>query len=199
MFARDISHFVCVHFVLLHLRGTRTSIELWDDVYGNSILQKLIEFGTDDIKTIIGKRLLSDTVFLSTRVLGWWVRICQPQKLLFATTLKIYYIFLIVTSRVIHKAFDNLNNIDVANLISTFNGNVLRCLHDDNGERILHLLAQLHTIRLLTSLRTYRKATMSFRNQSRSCQAWQKKLEIMAKMICVPSFSVASTLLLTRL
>ena len=71
MFARDISHFVCVYFVLLLLRGTRTSIELWDDAYGNSIVQKLLEFGTDDMKTIIGKRLLSDTVYLSTRVYGW--------------------------------------------------------------------------------------------------------------------------------
>ena len=45
--------------------------ELYNDVYGNFILQKLLEYGTDDMKEIIGKRLHSDTASLSRMVYGW--------------------------------------------------------------------------------------------------------------------------------
>lgn len=45
--------------------------ELWNDVYGNFIIQKLLEFGTCDMKEAIGKRLHSDVISLSTRVYGW--------------------------------------------------------------------------------------------------------------------------------
>lgn len=84
--------------------------ELWNDVYGNFILQKLLEFGTDDIKERIGKRLHSDSISLSTRVYG---------------------------CRVIQKAFDELEKRDVAILISTLKGNVLFCIHDRNGNHVI--------------------------------------------------------------
>ena len=47
------------------------STELWNDVYGNFILQKLLEFGTDEMKKSLGKKLLSNTIYLSTKVYGW--------------------------------------------------------------------------------------------------------------------------------
>jgi CMP-N-acetylneuraminic acid synthetase len=43
------------------------------------------------------------------------------------------------TSRVIQKAFDELGNRDVASLISAFKGNVLPCLNDHNGKRVLRI------------------------------------------------------------
>jgi hypothetical protein len=46
-------------------------VELWNDVYGNFIVQKLLEFGTDEMKETLAKRLLSETLSLSTRVYGW--------------------------------------------------------------------------------------------------------------------------------
>ena len=45
--------------------------DLWNDVYGNFIIQKLLEFGTPDMKEKIGKRLQSGAISLSTRVFGW--------------------------------------------------------------------------------------------------------------------------------
>mmetsp|Transcript_34568 Transcript_34568/g.60797 ORF Transcript_34568/g.60797 Transcript_34568/m.60797 type:complete len:316 (-) Transcript_34568:1007-1954(-) len=84
--------------------------ELYNDVYGNFILQKLLEYGTDDMKEIIGKRLHSDTASLSRMVYG---------------------------CRVIQKAFDELSKKDVANLISTFKGNVLLCLYDRHGNHVI--------------------------------------------------------------
>ena len=46
-------------------------VELWNDVYGNFIVQKLLEFGTDEMKETLANRLLSETLSLSTRVYGW--------------------------------------------------------------------------------------------------------------------------------
>jgi len=51
--------------------------DLWNDVYGNFILQKLLEFGTDDMKESIANRLASDSLTLSTRVYVWWVWHCN--------------------------------------------------------------------------------------------------------------------------
>ena len=45
--------------------------ELWNDSYGNFILQRLLEFGTVEIKEEIGNRLQGDSISLSTRVYGW--------------------------------------------------------------------------------------------------------------------------------
>ncbi|KAL3807999.1 hypothetical protein ACHAXA_011161 [Cyclostephanos tholiformis] len=84
--------------------------ELWNDVYGNFIVQKLLEFGTDGMKEGLAKRLRSETLSLSTRVYG---------------------------CRVIQKALDELSNRDVASLISTFKGNVLLCLNDHNGNHVI--------------------------------------------------------------
>lgn len=41
----------------------------------------------------------------------------------------------IVASRVIQKAFDELSREEVANLVSTFKGNVIFCLNDHNGAK----------------------------------------------------------------
>lgn len=84
--------------------------ELWNDVYGNFIVQKLLEFGTPHMKDTLAKRLQSETITLSTKVYG---------------------------CRVIQKAFDELNHADVAKLISTFKDNVLICLNDHNGNHVV--------------------------------------------------------------
>jgi len=46
-------------------------IELWNDVYGNFIVQKLLEFGTDDMKNSLAKLLRPEALSLSTRIYGW--------------------------------------------------------------------------------------------------------------------------------
>ncbi len=48
-----------------------SSIEdLWNDVYGNFILQKLLDHGTEDMKDELGDRFYADVVSLSNRVYG---------------------------------------------------------------------------------------------------------------------------------
>ena len=43
----------------------------------------------------------------------------------------------VTSSRVIQKAFDELSQRDFANLVSTFEGNVLLCLHNHNGNHVI--------------------------------------------------------------
>lgn len=47
------------------------NVELWNDVYGNFIVQKLLERGTDDMKHSLAQLLRSETLSLSTSVYGW--------------------------------------------------------------------------------------------------------------------------------
>ena len=46
--------------------------ELWNDVYGNYILQGLLELGTQEMRDGIGQKILGegDVVFLSMKVYG---------------------------------------------------------------------------------------------------------------------------------
>eukprot|EP01082_Thalassiosira_pseudonana_P010858 g9583.t1 g9583 contig4:68919-70833(+) len=84
--------------------------EIWNDVYGNFILQWLLDVGTDEMKKVFAERFKSDIVSLATRVYG---------------------------CRVIQKAFDTLKAEDVASLVSAFKGNVVFCIHDMNGNHVL--------------------------------------------------------------
>jgi pumilio RNA-binding family len=45
--------------------------ELWNDVYGNYILQGFLEFGTDNMRDRLGRKIVESGVFtLSTKVYG---------------------------------------------------------------------------------------------------------------------------------
>lgn len=44
--------------------------ELWDDIYGNFILQKLLDVGTVEMKNAIGAGLNGHVIDLSTKVYG---------------------------------------------------------------------------------------------------------------------------------
>jgi hypothetical protein len=45
--------------------------EIWNDVYGNFILQWLLDVGTDEMKKVFAERFKSDIVSLATRVYGY--------------------------------------------------------------------------------------------------------------------------------
>eukprot|EP00571_Detonula_confervacea_P014742 CAMPEP_0172300530 /NCGR_PEP_ID=MMETSP1058-20130122/2595_1 /TAXON_ID=83371 /ORGANISM="Detonula confervacea, Strain CCMP 353" /LENGTH=532 /DNA_ID=CAMNT_0013010331 /DNA_START=270 /DNA_END=1868 /DNA_ORIENTATION=+ len=85
--------------------------ELWDDVYGNYILQGMLEFGTDDMRDKIGKRIIDgDLVSLATKVYG---------------------------CRLIQKALDTLDREAVANIVASVKGKVWLLVHHHNGNHVI--------------------------------------------------------------
>lgn len=85
--------------------------ELWNDVYGNYILQGLLELGTDDMRdAIAGKLVDGGVVGLSTKVYG---------------------------CRLVQKALDTLGGEDVARIVSSVKGKVWLLVHDHNGNHVV--------------------------------------------------------------
>mmetsp|Transcript_32043 Transcript_32043/g.61371 ORF Transcript_32043/g.61371 Transcript_32043/m.61371 type:complete len:623 (+) Transcript_32043:337-2205(+) len=85
--------------------------ELWNDVYGNYILQGLLELGTDEMRDRIAEKIVdSGVVSLSTKVYG---------------------------CRLIQKALDALNKEDVANIVASVKGKVWLLVHDHNGNHVI--------------------------------------------------------------
>ena len=62
-----------VHEMQIAFEEALAGIEdLWDDVYGNYILQGMLELGTAEMKDRLGKRLIDgDVILLCTKVYGW--------------------------------------------------------------------------------------------------------------------------------
>ncbi|KAL7528134.1 hypothetical protein ACHAXR_003761 [Thalassiosira sp. AJA248-18] len=84
---------------------------LWNDVYGNYILQGLLELGTDDMRSGIGQKIIDgDVVSLSMKVYG---------------------------CRLIQKALDTLAPEDVANIVASIKGKVWLLVHDHNGNHVI--------------------------------------------------------------
>ncbi len=193
----NINFFVLLMSPFLSQQNESHVVELWDDVYGNFIVQKLLEFGTDNMKETLAKRLLSEIIMLSTRVYGWWVwrryrgGDCQPWNI--SRTKRFFYMLLLhalqhyFTSRVIQKAFDELSNRDVASLISAFKGNVLLCLNDHNGKILRFTKAYAGKYADNQSIAIH-QATTSFKRPSPSCSAWRKKRERRKRVIFVRCF-----------
>lgn len=85
--------------------------ELWNDVYGNYILQRMLELGTNDMRDRLGRKIVESGVFaLSTKVYG---------------------------CRLIQKALDTLEVEDVASLVGSLKGKVLLLVHDHNGNHVI--------------------------------------------------------------
>ncbi|KAL3800465.1 hypothetical protein HJC23_011702 [Cyclotella cryptica] len=84
--------------------------ELWDDIYGNFILQKLLDVGTDEMKNTIGAALNGHVVELSTKVYG---------------------------CRVLQKAFEVLDQETAAKLIMSLSGSIRDCIYDKNGNHVI--------------------------------------------------------------
>ncbi|KAL7487434.1 hypothetical protein ACHAW6_015352, partial [Cyclotella cf. meneghiniana] len=84
--------------------------ELWDDIYGNFILQKLFDVGTAEMKNALGAGLNGHVVELSTKVYG---------------------------CRVVQKAFEVLDQETVAKLIMSLSGSIRDCIYDKNGNHVI--------------------------------------------------------------
>lgn len=83
---------------------------LRNDVFGNYVVQKLLDFGTDEVKAAIRDTLKGEMVQLSFQMYG---------------------------CRVVQKALEGLADPDLPELLSEFHHNVLSCIHDQNGNHVI--------------------------------------------------------------
>lgn len=80
------------------------------DVFGNYVVQKLLDFGTHKMKQEIKVTLEGEMLQLSLQMYG---------------------------CRVVQKALETLDEDDLPRLLREFHHNVLNCIHDQNGNHVI--------------------------------------------------------------
>jgi pumilio RNA-binding family len=83
---------------------------LRNDVFGNYVVQKLLDFGTPGVKADIRETLKGEMLQLSLQMYG---------------------------CRVVQKALESLDERDIPGLLAEFHHNVLSCIHDQNGNHVI--------------------------------------------------------------
>jgi len=83
---------------------------LRNDVFGNYVVQKLLDFGTPKMREDIRDTLHGEMLQLSLQMYG---------------------------CRVVQKALETLDDGDIPKLLSEFHHNVLSCIHDQNGNHVI--------------------------------------------------------------
>lgn len=83
---------------------------LRNDVFGNYVVQKLLDFGTSKMKDDLRDTLEGEMLQLSLQMYG---------------------------CRVVQKALETLDDSDVPKLLTEFHNNVLSCIHDQNGNHVI--------------------------------------------------------------
>jgi pumilio RNA-binding family len=84
--------------------------QLRNDVFGNYVVQKLLEFGTPQMKGDLRDTLKGEMLPLSLQMYG---------------------------CRVVQKALEALDEDDLPDLLTEFHHNVLSCIHDQNGNHVI--------------------------------------------------------------
>jgi pumilio RNA-binding family len=83
---------------------------LRNDVFGNYVVQKLLDFGSSQVRSAIRDTLEGELLQLSLQMYG---------------------------CRVVQKALETLQQDDVSRLLIEFHHNVLSCIHDQNGNHVI--------------------------------------------------------------
>lgn len=83
---------------------------LRNDVFGNYVVQKLLDFGTAEMKADIRKTLEGEMLQLSLQMYG---------------------------CRVVQKSLETLQEEDLPHMMLEFHHNVLSCIHDQNGNHVI--------------------------------------------------------------
>jgi len=83
---------------------------LRNDVFGNYVVQKLLDFGTPQMKADIRETLEGEMLQLSLQMYG---------------------------CRVVQKALETVDEDDLPRLLREFHHNVLSCIHDQNGNHVI--------------------------------------------------------------
>ena len=93
---------------------------LRNDVFGNYVIQKLLDFGSPGVKADIRDTLKGEMLQLSLQMYG---------------------------CRVVQKALEALDEQDIPALLAEFHHNVLSCIHDQNGNHVIQKCIEVMSIR----------------------------------------------------
>jgi len=94
--------------------------ELQNDVFGNYVVQKLYEFGTDGMKKDLKGTLEGNMLLLSLQMYG---------------------------CRVVQKALESLDYDDLCELLQEFDSYVLTCIQDQNGNHVMQKCVEVMSIK----------------------------------------------------
>lgn len=89
---------------------------LRNDVFGNYVIQKLFEYGTGDMKNTLFATLEDQVLQMSLQMYG---------------------------CRVVQKAFESLSEKQLLQLLQEFHGNVITCIHDQNGNHVIQKIIEI--------------------------------------------------------
>ncbi|KAL3767135.1 hypothetical protein ACHAW5_003154 [Stephanodiscus triporus] len=98
--------------------------ELQNDVFGNYVVQKLYEFGTQSMKKDLKATLTGNMLILSLQMYG---------------------------CRVIQKALESLDYDDLCELIQEFDSYVLTCIQDQNGNHVMQKCIEVMSVKAKVS------------------------------------------------
>lgn len=101
-----------------------SSIErLRNDVFGNYVVQKLFDHGTDSMRVKLKLSMVGEVDQLSRHMYG---------------------------CRVVQKALETLKESDFVDIISEFHDNVLSCIYDQNGNHVIQKVVEVISTRAKT-------------------------------------------------
>ena len=98
---------------------------LRNDVFGNYVVQKLLDFGTPEVRGDIRDTLEGEMMQLSLQMYG---------------------------CRVVQKALETIGEEDVSRLLHEFHHNVLSCIYDQNGNHVIQKCIEVMSTRAKRSL-----------------------------------------------
>eukprot|EP00977_Amphora_coffeiformis_P001406 scaffold287_cov173-Amphora_coffeaeformis.AAC.20 len=98
---------------------------LRNDVFGNYVVQKLLDFGTPEVRADIRDTLEGEMMQLSLQMYG---------------------------CRVVQKALETITEEDLSRLLHEFHHNVLSCIYDQNGNHVIQKCIEVMSSRAKRSL-----------------------------------------------
>lgn len=98
---------------------------LRNDVFGNYVVQKLLEHGTPKMKISLKDTLEGEMLSMSMQMYG---------------------------CRVVQKALETLDDDVLPGLLTEFHGNVLTCIHDQNGNHVMQKCVEVMSVKAKEAL-----------------------------------------------
>jgi len=132
--------------------------QIQNDVFGNYVIQKLLEVGTSDMKDKLKQSLVGQVVPLSKMIYG---------------------------CRVVQKALDSLDNEDIAAVVREFKGNLVECILDQNGNHVIQKCIEVFNFRAKSADSIGDSDTAIFLRQNCQCII-DTSLESLPMLSCHP-------------